>query len=77
MNNLVNYIFKNMDKTDKRFICIYKKLVHQNKFNKTVILCGVATIINLLAIHAENKKMQQEIASLQKEINDLMGTEGE
>ena len=34
MNDLVSYIFRNMDATDKHLIHIYKALVHQNKFNK-------------------------------------------
>lgn len=34
MNDLVSYIFRNMDATDKHLIYIYKALVHQHKFNK-------------------------------------------
>lgn len=43
MNDLVSYIFRNMDATDKHLIRIYKALVHQNKFNKAVTLFSVVT----------------------------------
>ena len=38
MNDFVSYIFRNMDATDKHLVRIYKALVHQNKFNKAVVL---------------------------------------
>lgn len=38
MNDLVSYIFRNMDATDKHLIYIYKALVHQNKFNKAATI---------------------------------------
>ncbi len=76
MNDLVSYIFRNMDATDKHLICIYKALVHQNKFNKAVTLFSVVTALNLLAMRADSKKMQQEIAALRKEIDELNESEG-
>lgn len=39
MNDLVSYIFRNMDATDKHLIHIYKALVHQNKFNNPCCEC--------------------------------------
>lgn len=47
MNDLVSYIFRNMDATDKHLIRIYKALVHQNKFNKAVTLFSVVTILRV------------------------------
>lgn len=76
MNDLVSYIFRNMDATDKHLIYIYKALVHQNKFNKAVTLFSVVTTLNLLAMRADSKKMQQEIAALRKEIDELNESEG-
>lgn len=77
MNDLVSYIFRNMDATDKHLIRIYKALVHQNKFNKGCItLFSVVTTLNLLAMRADSKKMQQEIAALRKEIDELNESEG-
>lgn len=76
MNDLVSYIFRNMDATDKHLVRIYKALVHQNKFNKAVALFSVVTTLNLLAMRADSKKMQQEIASLRKEIDELKESEG-
>ena len=76
MNDLVSYIFRNMDATDKHLIRIYKALVHQNNFNKAVTLFSVVTTLNLLAMRADSKKMQQEIAALRKEIDELNESEG-
>lgn len=76
MNDLVSYIFRNMDATDKHLIHIYKALVHQNKFNKAATLFSVVTTLNLFAMRADNKKMQQEIAVLRKEIDELNESEG-
>ena len=76
MNDLVSYIFRNMDATDKHLIRIYKALVHQNKLNKAVTLFSVVTTLNLLAMRADSKKMQQEIAALRKEIDELNESEG-
>ena len=76
MNDLVSYIFRNMDATDKHLVRIYKALVHQNKFNKAITLFSVVTTLNLFAMRADNKKMQLEIAVLRKEIDGLNGSEG-
>ena len=69
MNDLVSYIFRNMDATDKHLIHIYKALVHQNKFNKAATLFSVVAGLNLLI-------MQQEIVALRKEIDELKESEG-
>lgn len=76
MNDLVSYIFRNMDATDKHLVRIYKVLVHQNKFNKAVTLFSIVTTLNLLAMRADSKKMQQEITALRKEIDGLKESEG-
>lgn len=76
MNDLVSYIFRNMDATDKHLIHIYKALVHQNKFNKVATLFGVVAGLNLLTMRAESKRMQQEIVALRKEIDELNESEG-
>lgn len=76
MNDLVSYIFRNMDATDKHLVRIYKALVYQNKFNKAIILFSVVTTLNLFAMRADNKKMQQEIVALRKEIDELKESEG-
>lgn len=76
MNDLVSYIFRNMDATDKHLIYIYKALVHQHKFNKAVTLFSIVTTLNLLAMRADSKKMQQEITALRKEIDELKESEG-
>lgn len=76
MNDLVSYIFRNMDATDKHLVRIYKALVHQNIFNKAITLFSVVTTLNLFAMRADNKKMQQEIAVLRKEIDGLNESEG-
>ena len=76
MNDLVSYIFRNMDATDKHLIHIYKALVHQNKFNKTMTLFSVIAGLNLLAMRADSKRMQQEIVDLRKEIDELKESEG-
>ena len=76
MNDLVSYIFRNMDATDKHLIHIYKALVHQNKFNKTMTLFSVIAGLNLLAMRADSKRMQQEIVALRKEIYELKESEG-
>lgn len=76
MNDFVSYIFRNMDATDKYLVRIYKALVHQNKFNKAVTLFSVVTTLNLFAMRTDSKKMQQEIAALRKEIDELKESEG-
>ena len=65
MNDLVSYIFRNMD-----------ALVHQNKFNKAATLFSVVAGLNLLTMRAESKRMQQEIVALRKEIDELKESEG-
>ena len=46
-----------MDATDKHLTCIYKALVHQNKFNKAATLFSVVAGLNLLTMRAESKRM--------------------
>lgn len=76
MNDLVSYIFRNMDATDKHLVCIYKVLVRQKKFNNAVTLFSAITTLNLLVAYAISKNMQQEIAALRKEIDELKESEG-
>ena len=76
MNDLISYIFRNMDTTDKRLVHICKTLMHQNKFNKAVTLFSVVTALNLFAMRVDSKKMQQEIATLRKELDELKESEG-
>ncbi len=76
MNDLISYIFRNMDATDKQLVQIYKVLMRQNKFNKAMTLFGVVTALNLFVMCSDSKKMQQEIAALRKEIDELKESEG-
>lgn len=76
MSDLISYIFRNMDATDKQLVQIYKVLIRQNKFNKAMTLFGVVTALNLFAMYSDSKKMQQEIAALRKEIDELKESEG-
>lgn len=76
MNDLISYIFRNMDATDKKLVQIYKVLMRQNKFNKAMTLFGVVTALNLFAMCSDIKKMQQEIVALRKEIDELKESEG-
>ena len=76
MNDLISYIFRNMDATDKKLVQIYKVLMRQNKFNKAMTLFGVVTALNLFVMRSDSKKMQQEIAALRKEIDELKESEG-
>lgn len=76
MNDLISYIFRNMDATDKRLVQICKVLMRQNKFNKAMTLFGVVTTLNLFVMCSDSKKMQQEIAALRKEIDELKESEG-
>lgn len=76
MSDLISYIFRNMDATDKQLVQIYKVLMRQNKFNKAMTLFGVVTALNLFVMCSDSKKMQQEIAALRKEIDELKGSEG-
>lgn len=77
MNDFINHIFRNIDATDKCLVRIYKTLVWQNKFNKVVALFNIATALNLFAKSADSKKMQQEIAALRKELDELKESKGE
>lgn len=76
MSDLISYIFRNMDTTDKQLVQIYKVLMRQNKFNKAMTLFGVVTALNLFVMCSDSKKMQQEIAALRKEIDELKESEG-
>lgn len=76
MDEIMRYVFKHIDDTDKRMINIYKGLTRQNKFNKRIIFWSLLTSINLYLSSIHNKKMQQEITALQKEIDELKESEG-
>jgi hypothetical protein len=76
MDEIMRYVFKHIDDTDKRMINIYKGLTRQNKFNKRIIFWSLLASINLYLSSIHNKKMQQEITALRKEIDELKESEG-
>lgn len=76
MDEIMRYVFKHIDDTDKRMINIYKGLTRQNKFNKRIIFWSLLASINLYLNSIHNKKMQQEITALRKEIDELKESEG-
>lgn len=76
MDEIMRYVFKHIDDTDKRMINIYKGLTRQNKFNKRIVFWSLMASINLYLNRIHNKQMQQEIAALRKEIDELKESEG-
>lgn len=76
MDEIMRYVFKHIDDTDKRMINIYKGLIRQDKFNNRIIFWSFLASINLCLSSIHNKKMQQEIAALRKVIDELKESEG-
>lgn len=76
MNDLVSYIFRNMDATDKHLIHLQSTGASAQIFNKAATLFSVVAGLNLLTMRAESKRMQQEIVALRKEIDELKESEG-
>lgn len=76
MDEIIKYVFKHIDDTDKRMINIYKGLIRQDKFNNRIIFWGFLASINLCLSSINNKKMQQEITALRKVIDELKESEG-
>lgn len=76
MYEIMRYVFKHIDDTDKRMINIYKGLTRQNKFNKRIMFWSLLASINICLNSINNKQMRQEIVALQKELNKLKESEG-
>lgn len=76
MDEIMRYVFKHIDDTDKRMINIYKGLTRQNKFNKRIMFWSLLASINICLSRIREKQMQQEIAALRKVIDELKESEG-
>lgn len=77
MDEIMRYVFKHIDDTDKRMINIYKGLIRQDKFNNRIIFWSFLASINICLSRIRDKQMQQEIAALRKVIDALKESEGE
>lgn len=76
MNDLVNYIFKHMDTTDRNFIILAKAIKKQGAggiMNSIAILLTAGLLRSTIK---ENAIMKREIISLQKKIDELKESEG-
>lgn len=77
MNEMMNYIFKNMQRTDNRMSRVAKTLSSQKRFNRTTVRTACVLTVALLIQSSEVRNMSLRIKKLESEIAEIKRSEEE
>ena len=77
MGELLTYILRNMDNTEKRFHTVAKVMKKQKSFNKSVTVFAVLTTTNFIVKNVRQNEQDTKIRKLEKEIEALKAEKGE
>lgn len=77
MGELLTYILRNIDNSEKRFNTVAKVMKKQKSFNRSVTLFAVFTTTNFIVNDVRQKEQDAKIRKLEKEIEALKAEKGE
>lgn len=77
MGETMNYIFKNLQNTEKVLDKVCRGMRNQTKINKNMTFFAIAVTANLISREVEREKLEARIRKLEKEIEELKCSEGE
>lgn len=77
MNDMVNYIFNSLSRSERRLDIMARTIGKQRKINNQLSIFVVLTTANLVALHMGQDGQAKRIKQLEKEIEELKHPEGE
>ena len=77
MNDVLNYIFKNIDATEKTLCSIKVAMKNQTRFNKALLMYAVLSSAILANQVVISRAQYQKIEKLENDIKKLKHPEGE
>lgn len=77
MGEMMSYIFRSLQTSERRLDAITKAVCSQRRLNKSVTLFAVAVTANLIVGEVERSKQAARIKKLESEIEELKRSEGE
>lgn len=77
MSEMVNYIFRSLQNSERRLDIVSRTIGKQRKFNKSVTFFAVAVTANLIVGEIERREQAVKIKKLENEIEELKRLEGE
>lgn len=77
MGEMMNYIFRSLEKSEKRLNAVARSLRTQRQFNNNVTIFATAVTVNLIMGNVELRKQSSKIRKLEKEIEELKRSEKE
>lgn len=77
MDEIMNYIFKSLQNTEKALDKVCRVMRNQTKFNKNIRFFAVAVTTNLIIGEVERREQAAKIRKLEREIEELKHSEGE
>lgn len=73
MHELVNIVYENMYKNDKKIGCIAKKMYRQERINKRNMLLMALLTAAIFVEHMEKEALAVKIKKMENEIDNLKG----
>lgn len=77
MGEVMNYIFRSLQSSERRLDIVSRTIGKQRKFNKSVTFFAVAVTANLMVGEIERREQAVKIKKLEGEIEELKRLEGE
>lgn len=77
MGEMMSYIFRSLQTSERRLDAISKAVCGQRRFNKSIVFFAVAVTANLVVGEVERGKQAARIKKLENEIEELKRSEGE
>lgn len=77
MGEVMNYIFRSLQSSERRVDIISRTIGRQRKFNKSVTFFAVAVTANIIIGEVERREQAVKIKKLESEIEELKRLEGE
>lgn len=77
MNDVLNYIFKNIDVTEKTLSALNVAMKKQTRFNKVLLMYAVLSLATFVKQAVISRTQYQKIEKLENDIKELKHPEGE
>lgn len=77
MGEVMNYIFRSLQSSERRLDIVSRTIGRQRKFNKSVTFFAVAVTANIIIGEVERREQAVKIKKLESEIEELKRLEGE
>lgn len=77
MGEMMNYIFRSLEKSEKRLNVVARTLRNQRQFNNNITIFATVATVNLIMGNMEMRKQSAKIKKLEREIEELKRSEKE